>query len=169
MPREDYHQQLDFTVQYMNASILPSFPGPFNHYYYYRQQDDIVWVVPNADVLPFWIALFKIFNRNVWLASILCYVLTSAVIRAIAVFIPNERAEYKQMAWIAVNTFRMVTGTGPNQSPRALTARLLIFIWAVFGFYWTSSYTTILISMITTPQYLRNVISHQFCQQISKN
>lgn len=91
----------------------------------------------------------------------LCYVLMSAVIWSIAKFIPNERAKYKQIAWIAVNTFRMMTGTGPNQSPRALTARVLIFFWAVFSFYWTSSYTTILISMITTPQYLRNVISHR--------
>lgn len=123
-------------------------------------QDVVIWVVSNSDIVPFWTAMFKIFSRNVWVASIFCYILTSVVIRIIGKFIPNERIAYKQIAWIALSIFGMLTGTGPSQSPRAFAARILVFIWAVFSFYWISSFTTILISMITTPQYLRNVCAH---------
>lgn len=83
----------------------------------------------------------------------------SGVIRFIAEFTPEERAAYKQIVWIALNTFGMMTGIGPSQSPRALAARILISVWATFCFHWICGYTTILISMITTPQYLRNVRS----------
>lgn len=136
-PRPDTHEAVDFTVQYM--------------------QDELVWVVSSDDFVPLVMAMLFVFDEGIWIACIFSYASVCLVVWRMAGKLGAESANLQRLSFTAWNALGMLVGQSPLLRPRTVKVRALVFLWAWFCLHWTSIYTSILISVITTPPRSRMV------------
>lgn len=136
-PHEDAHKLTDFTIQYI--------------------QDDLVWIVSSTDFVPMALAMFLIFDKGIWIGCILSYIVLCFVVWRIAKKFETEFQANHKLSFVAWNALGMLMGQPATLKLHTIKIRILYFIWSWFCLLWTSAYTSILISVITTPQHYRMV------------
>lgn len=121
-------------------------------------KDEITWIVPTADEIPMWQNVFGVLSWPVWLFSVILYISISFIINVTAICSRlKDRKAYLKIDKVLLITLGMVISQPTSIMPKRTRLKILITVWSLFSLYFSSAFTTTLISMLTTPRFGRNV------------
>ncbi|XP_077285294.1 putative glutamate receptor [Arctopsyche grandis] len=115
-------------------------------------QDSYTWVVPRALLLPRWLALIIIFERNLWLSAGALYVLCT-LIWLILGKLSGEARMHKCLDHCALNTWVMNIGGVAYNRPLNQTLRIFFIFLCIYNIVLVTAYQTKLIMVLTQPSY----------------
>lgn len=119
--------------------------------------DELCFVVPKAQQMSQWRAVFTAFDVRLW------YFLATAFVTAVAAWTLIKRttlAPYT-LTQLSINVFRMFLMVPLNRVPGNIPERLIIVSTVLFGFIMATSLQAVMVKYLNYPKYERNVATVQ--------
>lgn len=119
--------------------------------------DELCFVVPKAQQMSQWRAVFTAFDVRLW------YFLGAAFVMAVAAWTlikRTTRAPYA-LTQLSINVFRMFLMVPLNRVPGNIPERLIVVSTVLFGFIMATSLQAVMVKYLNYPKYERNVATVQ--------
>lgn len=112
--------------------------------------EEMTFCVPHSMPKPDWQRVVSILPIEILIFCFVCIVLITLTSTKLAKFNENERLSYKNYYNTFFSTLRIITGNPLAKLPKTDKVRFLIMLWTVFSLYLNTSYTTSLVSVLTS-------------------
>lgn len=119
--------------------------------------DELCFVVPKAQQMSQWRAVFTAFDVRLW------YFLAAAFVTAVGawtVIRRTTRTPYT-LTLLAINVFRVFLMVPLNRVPSNVPERLIVVSTVLFGFIMATSLQAVMVKYLSYPKYERNVATVQ--------
>lgn len=132
-----------------------------------------MWIVALSDPLPTWLSTIHIFKSDLWLATLIAYVMVVCIIFIMGKhnlkYNPGgEYQKFQRLPDIAFIVWHMTIACAASITPRSTHIRLVIFCWAVLSLNWYTAFTSSFISLLTIPKHANKVFITQTKQSERK-
>lgn len=119
--------------------------------------DELCFVVPNAQQMSQWRAVFTAFDVRLW------YFLAATYIVALSAWtlIKHTKKSPYTLTLIAINLFRVFLMVPLNRVPKNVPERLMVVSTVLFGFITATSLQAVMVKYLSYPKYERNLATVQ--------
>lgn len=137
-----------FKAYHSNNSIRYTAPVMF---------DELCFVVPNAQQMSQWRAVFTAFDVRLW------YFLAGAFVVALGAWTLIKRTTNTPytLALLAINIFRIFLMVPLDRVPQNIPERLIVVSTILFGFIMATSLQAVMVKYLSYPKYEQNVATIQ--------
>lgn len=120
-------------------------------------QDSLVWCVPHSKSEPPFQKLSNTMHVDTWCTIILSFFIFSVTVWCLGRLQKAETSAYKSLPGVLQNSLSMVLGMAVKALPRTTTIRIFMWFWIMASLILDITYTTYLMSMLTSSSYGKQV------------
>lgn len=119
--------------------------------------DELCFVVPKAQQMSQWRAVFTAFDVRLW------YFLAAAFVVALSAWTLIKRTTDTpyNLTLLAINIFRVFLMVPLDRVPKNIPERLMVVSTILFGFIMATSLQAVMVKYLSYPKYERNVATVQ--------
>jgi hypothetical protein len=119
--------------------------------------DELCFVVPKAQQMSQWRAIFTAFDVRLW------YCLAGSFVVALSAWILIRRTTNTSysLTLLAINLFRVFLMVPLNRVPNNISERLMVVSTVLFGFIMATSLQAVMVKYLSYPKYERDVATVQ--------
>lgn len=117
--------------------------------------DDLTWCIAKAGLAPTWLNVFKIFDVSTWIVIAVMLLLTTIVLHK---FKKSDR-NHENLGWSFLITLSMTISNPGHYQPNKFFIKIFFMTLAIYGMNFGAAYHSILISVLTSPRYDKQISS----------
>lgn len=117
--------------------------------------DDLTWCIAKAGLAPTWLNVFKIFDVSTWIVVAVMLLLTTIILHRFKKSDKNN----ENLGWSFLITLSMTISTPGHYKPNKFFIKIFFMTLAIYGMNFGAAYHSILISVLTSPRYDKQISS----------
>ncbi|KAJ9592117.1 hypothetical protein L9F63_001345 [Diploptera punctata] len=119
-------------------------------------RNELVWLVPCAQVRPRWTGIFKVFSVPVWVVGSFVTTVTAALLYFLA---RNSHEVYTSFHRCFMNFFAVLLGISVQVMPNKADLRIVFLSWIIFSMCINTVFQTYLTTFLTQPSFQHQINS----------
>lgn len=119
--------------------------------------DELCFVVPEAEQMSQWRAVFTAFDVQLW------YLLAASFFLVLGAWVLIKRITHRpySLTLLAINVFRVFLMVPLNRVPQNISERLMVVSTVLFGFIMATSLQAVMVKYLSYPKYEHNIATMQ--------
>ncbi|KAJ9578150.1 hypothetical protein L9F63_024992 [Diploptera punctata] len=118
--------------------------------------NELIWLVPCAQVHPKWSGIFKMFSISVWILGVIVIHITAAVLSFLA---KNSNEIYRSFNECLLNFFAVLLGISVQIMPKKPSLRIVFCSWIIYSLCINTIFQGFLTTFLVQPSFQHQINS----------